>query len=44
MLLFETQTVTGREHFACQDRVVSQILILLIYNEEKILSDVNVFV
>ena len=43
-LVFEAQPVTGREHFACQDRIVSQIFILLISGGEKILSNVNVVV
>ena len=42
--VFETRTATGREHFTCQDRIVSQIFILLISNWEKILSNVNVVV
>ena len=33
---------SGREHFARQGRGVSQIFILIIYNGEKILSNVNV--
>ena len=32
---------TGREHFACKDRLVSQIFIPLISNGEKILTNVN---
>ena len=40
--VFETRTATGREHFACQDRIVPQIFILLISNGEKILSNLNV--
>ena len=40
--IFETRTATRREHFAFLDRIVSQIFILLISNEEKILSDVTV--
>ena len=40
----QTRTATGREHFACQDRIVSQIFILTISNGEKILSNVNVVV
>ena len=39
---FETRTATGRENFACQDSGVSQILVLIISNGEKILSNVNV--
>ena len=42
--VFETQTATGREHFACQDSGVSQIFIRIISNGKKILSNVNVFV
>ena len=42
--VFETRTATGREHFPCQDRIVSQIFILLISNGGKILSNVNVVV
>ena len=42
--VFEARTATGREHFACQDRIVSHIFILLISNGEKILSNVNVVV
>ena len=42
--VFKTRTATGRERFACQDRIVSQIFILLISNEEKILSNVDVVV
>ena len=33
--VFETRTATGREHFACLDRIVSQIFILLVSNGEK---------
>jgi len=36
MGIFEMQTATGREDFACQDRIVSQNFILLISNEEEI--------
>ena len=42
--VFEMQTATGREHFKCQDSSLSQIFILTISNEEKILSNVNVVV
>ena len=42
--VFETRMATGREHFACQDRLVSQFFILLISSGEKILSNVNVVV
>ena len=35
-------TAIRREHFACLDRIVPQIFILLISNGEKILSNVNV--
>ena len=42
--VFETWTATGREQFAFLDRIVSQIFILFISNEEKILSNVNVVV
>ena len=38
------RTATGREHFTCQDSGVSQIVILIISNGEKILSNVNVVV
>ena len=38
------RTATGREHIACQDSGISQIFILIISNEEKILSSVNVVV
>ena len=40
--VFETRRATGRGHFACQDRIVSQIFILLVSRKEKILSNVNV--
>ena len=42
--VFETRTPTGREDFACLDRTVSQICILLIFNGENILSNVNMVV
>ena len=42
--VFKARTATGRENFACQDRGVSQIFILIISNGEKILSKVNVVV
>ena len=42
--VFETRTATGRKHFACLDRIVSQSLILPVSNGEKILSNVNVVV
>ena len=42
--VFETRTATGREHFACQDRIVSQIFLLLISNGGKIISNVDVVV
>ena len=42
--VFETRTATGREQFAFLDRIVSQMFILFISNEEKILSNVNVVV
>ena len=42
--VLEMRTATGREHFSCQDRIVSQIFILLISDGEKILSNVNVVV
>ena len=29
MRVFDTRTATGREHFACRDRIVAQIFILL---------------
>ena len=44
MRILETRTATGSEHFSCQDRIVSQIFILLISNGEMILSKVNVIV
>ena len=46
MRIFETWTATGRDHFACQDRIASQIFILLVSNGENIhvLSNVNVVV
>ena len=42
--VFETRTATGREHFACKESIVCQMLMLLISNGEKILSNVNVVV
>ena len=42
--VFETRTATGREHFACQESIVSRIFVLLISNGEKLLSNVNVVV
>ena len=42
--VFETRTATGREIFAWQDRIFSQIFILLTSNGEKKLSNVNVVV
>ena len=42
--VFEKRTATGREHLACQGRVVSQIFILIISNGKKIVSNVNVVV
>ena len=33
--VFETRTATGRVHFACKVRIVSQIVILLISNGEN---------
>ena len=36
--------VTGREHFSCKESIVSQILVLLVSNGQKILSNVNVVV
>ena len=42
--VFETRTATGREHFACQDSVVSHIFIPIISNGEKILSNLSVVV
>ena len=44
MLVVETRTAIGREHFACQGSGVSQTFILIISNGEKILSNVNVVV
>ena len=40
--VFERRSATGREHFVCQDSGVSQIFILIIFNGEKILRNVNV--
>ena len=40
--VFETRT--GREHSVCQDCGVSQTLILIIPNGEKVLSNVNAVV
>ena len=37
-LSFETRTAAGRKHFACKDRIVSQIFILPISNGVNILS------
>ena len=42
--VFETRTATGRGHFACQGSGVSHISLLIISNEQKILSNVNVVV
>ena len=42
--VFETLTATGSEYFARQDIGLNQIFILIIYNGEKILSDINVVV
>ena len=42
--VFETRTATGRKHFACHDSGVFQIFILIIFNGEKILGNVNVVV
>ena len=42
--ILETRTATGRDHFSCQDRIVSQIFILIISNGVRILSNVNVVV
>ena len=39
--VFETRTATGRDNFASWDSIVSQIFILLISNEEKLLSNVK---
>ena len=44
MRVFETRTATGRGHFTCQDSGVSQIFVLIIFDGEKILSNVNVVV
>ena len=44
MRVFETRTATGRDFFACQDSVVPQIFILIISNEENILSNIKVVV
>ena len=40
----KTWTATGREHIACRDSSVSQILKLIICNGEEILSNVNLVV
>ena len=37
-------TATGRKHFACNEDGVSQILILIIPNGVKVLSNANVVV
>ena len=43
--IFETWTTTGIEDFACKEvHIFSQIFTLLISNEEKILSNVNMVV
>ena len=42
--VFETQTATGRENFACQASGVSQMFTLIISNRETICSSVNVAV
>ena len=42
--VFETRTATGRDHFACQESIVSQIFVLPISNGEKLLSNVKVVV
>ena len=42
--VFETRMANGREHFSCLESIISQILILLVSNGEKILSNVNVVV
>ena len=39
--VFETWTATGRELFACQDSVVSQIFIQSSPMEKKILANVK---
>ena len=39
--ILETRTATRRDNFSCQDRIVSQIFILLISNGEKILGNAN---
>ena len=44
MRVLETQMAAGREYFTCQDSGVSQIFVLIISNEEKILCNVNVVV
>ena len=40
--VLETRTATGREHFAHQRSDFSRIFILIMFNGEKILSNVNV--
>ena len=42
--VFETRTATERELFACQGSGISQIVRLIISNEQKILINVNVAV
>ena len=44
MRVFETRTAAGKEHFGSQDSDVSQIFIVIISNQEKILSNVDVVV
>ena len=42
--VFETRMPIAKEHFACQGSGVSHIVILIIFNGERILSNVNVVV
>ena len=42
--VFQAQTATGREDFACQDSSPPQSFILIICNGEEILGNVNVVV
>ena len=41
---FEKRTATGREHAACPDSGITQNFMLIIFNGEKIISNVNVVV
>ena len=42
--VFDPQTVTRKEHFACQDSDVSQMFNLIISSGGKILSNIKVVV